>query len=45
MGKFMKNKDNNFSYADDGTVIFFNQDRQAEALRRKYPPKNLDFQI
>ena len=42
MEKFMKNKDNSFTYESDGSMLFFGRDYQTEALRRKYPPRNLE---
>ena len=42
MEKFLRNKDNSFTYEDDGSMLFFGRENQTEALRRKYPPKNLN---
>lgn len=41
----MSQKNNNYSYDTDGNYIFFEAEAQHHALRRKYPPSNLSYQL
>lgn len=43
MEKFMRNKDNTFTYNNDGSLLFYGKDKQADSLKRKYPPQALGF--
>lgn len=41
----MSQKNNNYSYDTDGNYIFFEAEAHHHALRRKYPPSNLSYQL
>ena len=43
--KQMKNKAKSYTYEENGELLFFNNDNQTESLRRKYPPKALNYEI